>query len=434
MAAALALVACGEASGAGGGASEPLPVVSEPAHGDDPLAEPGGSAGPDTDPQGQEPPASGGEGDGASEVTPEPSPAGELPGAEGGAPPDEGGAQPNPAGPPGEPPSAPEPNPPDASPPASGGSAGVPDESGGGGAGGAGGTSSGEGEGQDEDQQPGGAGASGGGDTDGESEEEPPEEEPAEDQPAEDQPAEDDEPAENEDEESDEDEEADADEESDEDEESEGDLQPSFHLAVLGSSTAAGEGASAGRGWVSMLESSLARSASFTVSNFAVGGYTSEELLPRSGVRGNLADAIADSPDLIVVALAGSNDLSWGTSTELFFERLTTLRDGARAAGIPLFFVSTAPKDMSESQREQLQEWSLGMDDAFSSCWVPGGDGEHSPCFIDIFRVLASPSLGLAPQYGSGDGIHLNDAGHAAIHRAAEAAIRPYVCKVTRCR
>lgn len=427
VAAALALLACGDFHGSGLGAPDPMPAASEPAPG---VSEPAALGGADTplEPSGSpepgaganeqgEPPAGSAEAGGASGVEMERYPAENgLPELDRGAPTSEGGAgKPDPAGPPEEPPSAPAPSPPEAPPPASGGaggSSGVPDEPGSGGAAGAGGT----GVAGDQDEEPGGGGASAGSGND----------EGAEDE----EPDVDEEPDENAEHDEDEPE-----PEPDEDDELEGDLQPSFHLAVLGSSTAAGEGASSPeRGWVWLLESSLASSAGFTVSNFARGGYTSEELLPSSGVRGNLDEAIADAPDLIVVALAGSNDLSWGTSTEELFARLHILREGARTAGIPLFFLSTAPKDIGESQRERLQDWSLGMEEAFSSCWVPGGDGEHAPCFIDIFSGLASPSLGLAPQYGSGDGIHLNDAGHAAIHRATEAVIRPYVCSVTRCR
>ncbi|MEY4545002.1 MAG: hypothetical protein RL685_1197 [Pseudomonadota bacterium] len=211
-------------------------------------------------------------------------------------------------------------------------------------------------------------------------------------------------------------------------------LKPSFHLAIIGSSTAAGEGASsASYAWVELLAGSLRGVSAFSVSNFAVGGYTSVELLPASRKSGNIEEAILDQPDLILVALAGSNDLAAGTSSATFLERLTTLRDTARAAGIPTFFMSTAPKDISQSERVSLADWASVMQGNFQSCWVPGDDGVHSPCFVDLFSALASSSLGLLPQYSSGDGIHLNDAGHSVVFRQAEAVIRPYVCGVTRC-
>jgi lysophospholipase L1-like esterase len=172
---------------------------------------------------------------------------------------------------------------------------------------------------------------------------------------------------------------------------------------------------------------------SFVV-NLAQGGYTTVELLPESGADGGIDDAIAEEPNLIVLSLAGSNDLSAGTSTNTFMTRLTTIRDAAVDAGIPIFFVSTAPKDLSTPERETLRDWAEEMGERFSTCWVPGGSGEHSPCFVDIFGTLANSSLGVAAEYGAGDGIHLNDAGHAAIHEAASAVIEPYVCSMTACR
>jgi lysophospholipase L1-like esterase len=211
----------------------------------------------------------------------------------------------------------------------------------------------------------------------------------------------------------------------------------SFRVAVIGSSTAAGEGASsASRGWVSLLAASLedAVVGDFTVVNLAMGGYTSVELLPDSGANGSIDDAVEREPNLIVVSLAGSNDLSAGTSTSTFMARLTSIRDAAVDAGIPVFFVSTAPKDLSTSERETLRDWAAEIGTRFSTCWVPGGGGEHAPCFVDIFEPLADASLGVASEYGAGDGIHLNDAGHAAIHEVALAVVEPYICSMTACR
>ncbi|HWP05993.1 MAG TPA: SGNH/GDSL hydrolase family protein [Polyangiaceae bacterium] len=218
---------------------------------------------------------------------------------------------------------------------------------------------------------------------------------------------------------------------------SSGPVLTSFKLAVVGSSTAAGEGASSSsKGWVSLLASSLDTTVSgdFSASNLAVGGYTTSELLPDSGADGSIDDAIDRNPNLIIVALAGSNDLSAGTSTETFLARLTTLRDHARDAGIPVFFVSTAPKDLSTSEKQTLQAWGEQMKTKFSSCWVPGQSNDYSPCFIDIFELLANDSLGVASEYSAGDGIHLNDAGHEVIFEAARGIVEPYVCSRTACR
>jgi hypothetical protein len=84
--------------------------------------------------------------------------------------------------------------------------------------------------------------------------------------------------------------------------------------------------------WAGLLDSALSAevSTSFASSNLAVGGYTAHDLTAGSGVPGSIDDAIAERPDLIIVALAGSNDLSPDTSTELFVLQMAALREAAR--------------------------------------------------------------------------------------------------------
>jgi lysophospholipase L1-like esterase len=209
----------------------------------------------------------------------------------------------------------------------------------------------------------------------------------------------------------------------------------SFELVVIGSSTAAGEGASdESRGWVSLLEDALDERVDipFEVTNLAVSGYASAQLSPDSGSSGNIDDAIDEAPALILVALAGSNDLGAGVSEDTFLSRLRTIRETANDAGIPVFFLSTAPKDLSQSEREALSDWALAMHDALEPCWAPS-DSAYSPCFIDVFEPLANDSLGIRSEYGAGDGIHLNDDGHVAVFEAAEPIVATYLCTVASC-
>ena len=208
-----------------------------------------------------------------------------------------------------------------------------------------------------------------------------------------------------------------------------------FRLAVIGSSTSAGEGASStAKGWVSLLSKSLEASVEgeFTSSNLSVGGYSSDDLVPE-GSSGNIDDAIDRDPNLILVALAGSNDLSAGTSKSQFLSRLLAIRERGKEAGIPVFILTTAPKDLSNDEQEELQDWAETIQNEFGTCWTPGSP-QHSPCVIDVFEPLANSGLGVRSEFSAGDGIHLNDAGHAEIARLAEAVVKPYLCSVAACR
>jgi acyl-CoA thioesterase I len=214
-------------------------------------------------------------------------------------------------------------------------------------------------------------------------------------------------------------------------------LPSDFTLAIVGSSTAAGDGASTqANAWAAQLEVSLAArlEGGVALHNFASGGFTSAELAPGSGHPGSVDAALAIEPDLILVALAGSNDLSEGTTGPELISRLTLLRDTAIAARVPVFFLSTAPKDLTATERETLAAWALDMGQSFGSCPVPDRSTGHSPCFIDVFAALADDSLGLAAAYDSGDGIHINDAGHAVIYALVQNIVEPFVCSRARCR
>jgi hypothetical protein len=172
----------------------------------------------------------------------------------------------------------------------------------------------------------------------------------------------------------------------------------------------------------------------FSLSNFAVGGYSAYELMPGSGARGSIDDALREQPDLLVIALAGSNDLTPEITTEKFMSQLVTLRDTAVAAGVPTFFMSTLPKNLSAQERELLDEWGQRMAESFSTCWIPGVTALYSPCYIDVYALLEGPGNGLLAAYDSGDGQHPNDTGHSLLFKSAEAIVKPYVCAKTECR
>lgn len=212
---------------------------------------------------------------------------------------------------------------------------------------------------------------------------------------------------------------------------------PDFHITVIGSSTANGIGASTGDfAWVTQLDEALSArvATTYSTSNLAVGGYKAAHLVPGSGAPGSVDEAIAEKPDLIVVALAGSNDIEPGFTTEQFMSQMALVRDAARAAGIPTFFMSPLPKSLGVGERELLAEWSERMAAEFAECWIPGTTKAYAPCYIDVFQALADPSLGLATAFDSGDGQHPNDLGHALLFDAVDAVVQPYVCTKTECR
>lgn len=211
---------------------------------------------------------------------------------------------------------------------------------------------------------------------------------------------------------------------------------PPFRIAIIGSSTAAGVGASnEDKAWASALYEDLEAIALGPVEleNLAVGGYTALDLQSGSESDGNVDDAIALAPDLLIVGLAGSNDIAPDMDTETFIGQLESVRRAAEGAGIPTFFMETLPKNLSAVDRELLQGWGRAMREAFGSCWVPEREAPYDACFMEVFEPLADAELGLAPEFDSGDGSHLNDLGHLILARFASASVVPYMCQHVAC-
>lgn len=175
-------------------------------------------------------------------------------------------------------------------------------------------------------------------------------------------------------------------------------------VVVLGSSTAAGTGASTGQGWVDLLHNYLlAQVPNHQIFNLAVGGYTTRDVLATGNANHNITRALALNPSVILVNLP-SNDVAKGISDEESMDNFVTLKEAADAAGVPIYFTTTQPRNFSTlSKRQRLSAQAAQIKTLFA------------PNVIDIYGELADSNQRIKPQYGSGDGIHLNNVGHAFI-------------------
>lgn len=184
-------------------------------------------------------------------------------------------------------------------------------------------------------------------------------------------------------------------------------------IAFIGSSTTAGTGATPGMGYVSVVTKYYKSFyPNYESVNKGVGGYTSYLLLPTGSPRvpnrpapdtvHNITAVLKTNPNLVVCNLP-SNDVANNYTSEEFINNLKAIRAAAEAAGVPIFFTTTQPRNFDNlSQRQKLQDQAALIRSAFGP-WV-----------IDIYDELTYLSnLTIKPEYGSGDGVHLNNAGHA---------------------
>jgi hypothetical protein len=198
-------------------------------------------------------------------------------------------------------------------------------------------------------------------------------------------------------------------------------------LGIIGSSTAAGDGASTfANSWVAKtvlyyqnlheLTSyhDIAQSATTTwlgmPSSFSPPqGVAPTPPLPDPTL--NVTRILQLGADVVVVGYP-TNDIVFGYTLTQYLSNLRTIYDSVVKAGKVCYITTTQPRnDIPTSVRQLLLE---GRDSILN---------EFPQRTLDFWDPVVDPAtLGILAQYGAPDGIHLNDAGHAAIALVAENA------------
>lgn len=196
-------------------------------------------------------------------------------------------------------------------------------------------------------------------------------------------------------------------------------------IVVLGSSTAAGVGASSpSKGWVALMQARFRRNTTdgldTTVTNLAVGGYTTYRgqptgfvppaFRPEPDVERNITRALQESPDYVFVNYP-SNDVANAYSQDETMANYQRILN-TTSSNTQVFFLTPQPRtEFNSSQDAQLLDQKGRMETGF-----PGKT-------INVFdplrwRTSADPALQyeMDPLYRpDGDAIHPNDAGHQVI-------------------
>lgn len=188
-------------------------------------------------------------------------------------------------------------------------------------------------------------------------------------------------------------------------------------FVVLGSSTAAGAGASsAATSWVGKFRTYVQSiEPTALVVNLAVGGYTSYHLMPTGFVppagrpmpspNNNITRALTYNPWAIIVNLP-SNDAANNYTIEEQMSNFSTMLGFAVSNNISYRVTTTQPRNFQNPA--QLQN----LIDVRTAILNTYGDNA-----VNVFDELANPDGTLKTIYNSGDGIHLNDAGHDHIYQ-----------------
>jgi lysophospholipase L1-like esterase len=189
---------------------------------------------------------------------------------------------------------------------------------------------------------------------------------------------------------------------------------------VLGSSSAAGVGASSDQGWTSQLQAAV-QARQVVLQNIARGGTLSYQALatgstpptgrPAPDAEVNITRALQFAPKLVLLSFP-TNDTAAGYAADETAANLMALQHAAQAAGAATLVLGVQPRDgLGSAQRTVLAD----VDQRLAA--------QAGPCFVPLFAALADGNGNIATAYAAGDGIHLNDAGHRVVRERVQAVL-----------
>jgi lysophospholipase L1-like esterase len=193
------------------------------------------------------------------------------------------------------------------------------------------------------------------------------------------------------------------------------DHSQSGKIVVLGSSTSQGVGPKdSENAYLARYEAYLAREfPQFTLVNLAVGGQTTYHIQPTGfrppagrpePVKGkNITAALTLTPSAIVVNMP-SNDVAENISETEQLANFNRVADLAKAAHVLLWVTTTQPRDFENASQITEQQ---RVRDAILATFAPRA--------LDFWTPFATAEGKIKPEYGAGDGVHLNDAAHARL-------------------
>jgi len=185
------------------------------------------------------------------------------------------------------------------------------------------------------------------------------------------------------------------------------------HIVVLGSSTAAGTGPSTqDSAWVWRYQDFIFQNDTrMRVTNLAQGGFTTYNILPTgaeipAGVNQsineerNVTMARSQNPNAVIINLP-SNDAANNFSVEDQLRNYSFMTDSLDVDSIIYWVATPQPRNNFNDDRIQIQ---LDMRDSTFSIFQ-----DRAINFWDGFQTVDN---GLDASFDSGDGVHMNDAGH----------------------
>jgi len=201
-------------------------------------------------------------------------------------------------------------------------------------------------------------------------------------------------------------------------------------IVVIGSSTAAGTGASvADSAWVNRYTTyTYQRDTRFNVINLARGGYRTYHLLPTGDTLSagvgieidttrNITKALSFNPSAVIINLP-SNDAASSFPPEDQMRNFRIMESAAAANGVRTYVCTTQPRNFGNPAQIEIQTATRDSILAYF--------GSNA---IDFWTDLADSEGKIRPEVNSGDGVHVNDLGHGFLfQRVVDKALTDSLC------
>jgi lysophospholipase L1-like esterase len=191
-----------------------------------------------------------------------------------------------------------------------------------------------------------------------------------------------------------------------------------IRVVILGSSTAAGIGASSeANSWAGKYRAYLqGLNRNNEVINLANSGYTTYQILPNSVANRppsdperNITKALSLAPDVIIVNMP-TNDANSLYSVQEVMNNYNTVKSIADGQNVPVYFTSTQPRTLFTGPGDPTTKRQLLIDIRNST------QSTYPNNYIDFWTGLAAADGSIRPEYDPGDGTHLNNAAHDLLY------------------
>lgn len=194
---------------------------------------------------------------------------------------------------------------------------------------------------------------------------------------------------------------------------------------VMGSSSAFGAGASAvEKSWVGLMRAGYSAQG-VTIHNIAKGSYSTYHALsdectvsasrPVADMQHNIDKAREFKPDLVFLSYPSNDAVSMFAATESA-SNLLLLRWQLMQQGAAVVVLSSQPRNTNATAQAALLELNKLLKPLVG------------PCFVELHSLLVSEAGNLAAQFDSGEGVHLNDAGHQIVAQAINQTLNTGRC------